>query len=408
MACLCACIAAVAAPCAAQTPRVLSGADVLLRDSIGILQGLRAGIVCNRASVLADGTPVWRALRAQSGVVVAALFTPEHGMDALAANGETVGNSTLDSLPVYSLYGNTKKPTAAMLRGLDVLLIDLQDAGSRYYTFASTMLFCMEAAAEQGLRCVVLDRPNPIGGETVEGPMMDPSLRSFVGMLPVPVRHGMTLGELARMAAGERFFGHTPILHMQVIPMRGWRRSMRFSDTGLRWIPPSPSMLSEETAEAYAGTCLFEGTNMSEGRGTATPFRVFGAPFMHADSVAWWLSALGLDGVEFSPAVFVPASGSGSSRPKYAGDTCRGALLRVTDARRFRPVRAAVLVMAALRARYATQFTATGFLDRLSGVPDLFARLKHTQTVSDLLAAWEADAASFLIAREPYLLYTDL
>jgi uncharacterized protein YbbC (DUF1343 family) len=407
-ACLLVLLAAATPRVAAQQTGVLTGADVLLRDSLSLVAGLRAGIVCNRASALADGTPVWQALRASGAATVVALFAPEHGMDGLAANGEAVGNGARDSLPVYSLYGDVKKPTPGMLRGLDVLLIDLQDVGARYYTFASTMLLCMEAAAECGVRCVVLDRPNPIGGAEVEGPVMDASLRSFVGLLPVPVRHGMTLGELARMAVGAQWFPRARQLRLHVVPMRHWRRRMHFSETGLRWIAPSPGMPSPETAETYPGTCLFEGTNISEGRGTATPFRVFGAPFMHEDSVATRLSALGIAGVEFRPAVFVPAPAPGSGRPKFAGDTCRGAMLRVTDARVFQPVRAAVLMLAALRGLYGRHCTATPFLDRLSGVPGLFERCADARAASGLLASWGDGVASFLRARAPYLLYTDL
>lgn len=407
-ACILVLLAAASSRIAAQEAGVLTGADVLLRDSLPLVAGLRAGIVCNRASALADGTPVWQALRTRGAAAVVALFAPEHGMDGLAANGEAVGHGVRDSLPVFSLYGEVKKPTAEMLRGLDVLLIDLQDVGARYYTFASTMLLCMEAAAECGLRCIVLDRPNPIGGAEVEGPVMDASLRSFVGLLPVPVRHGMTLGELARMAVGEQWFPRARQLRLHVVPMRQWERRMHFSDTGLRWIAPSPGMPTPETAETYPGTCLFEGTNISEGRGTATPFRVFGAPFMHEDSVVSLLSALGIPGVEFRPAVFVPAPAQGGGRPKFAGDTCRGAMMCVTDARMFRPVRAAAQILAALRALYGRHCTATPFLDRLSGVPGFFARCADARSVSGLLASWADGVASFLRAREPYLLYTDL
>ncbi|MBL0176124.1 MAG: DUF1343 domain-containing protein [Ignavibacteria bacterium] len=399
-----ACALCLTASARAQS-RVATGADVLLRDSLSLIRGARVGVVCNRASTLGDGVPVWEALRAEPSCTLAAIFTPEHGLDAAADNGREVPDTLLGNVPVYSLYGGTRKPRPHMLRGIDVLLIDLQDAGARFYTYASTLLLCMEAAAAQEIRCIVLDRPNPIGGDIAEGPVLDTALRSFVGMLPVPIRHGMTLGELARMAAGEGWFAQSDRLLLTVVPMRGWRRAMHFSDTGLRWTAPSPSMRTPETAEVYPGICLFEGTNVSEGRGTASPFLRIGAPFMDANEVASRFAALHLPGVDFEPAVFVPSARAGASAPKHAGDTCRGAALRVRDARAFQSVRTGVMLLAALREMYGARVTATPFLDMLAGVRGLFDRLRATRAAAELVASWDEALAAFLRLRAPYLLY---
>jgi uncharacterized protein YbbC (DUF1343 family) len=308
-------------------------------------------------------------------------------------------------VPVYSLFGRTRQPRAHMLHGIDVLLIDLQDAGARFYTYSSTLLLCMEAAAAHQIRCIVLDRPNPLGGDIAEGPLLDTALRSFVGMLPIPIRHGMTLGELARMAVGERWFAQSDRLRLTVIPMRGWRRAMHFPDTGLPWIPPSPSLRTPEAAEAYPGICLFEATNISEGRGTASPFLCIGAPFMDARAVADLFAALRLPGVDFEPVSFVPSAREGASSPKHAGDTCRGVALHVRDAGAFQSVRTGVMLLAALHEMYGARVTATPFLDTLAGVRGFYDRLRAPRAAAELVASWDDALSVFLRLRAPYLLY---
>ena len=251
------------------------------------------GVICNQTSVLPDGTHLVDALLKRN-VNVTALFGPEHGVRGDAAAGKKVADTTDPSsgLPVYSLYGKTTKPTPEMLSRVDVLLFDIQDIGSRYYTYAGTMAFAMEAAAQNGKSFIVLDRPNPVNGVDVEGTVLDLGFRSLVGMFPVPARHGLTMGELAKMIVGEGWIDDTRV-NLEVVEMVGWKRSMWHDETGLPWIAPSPNMKTLATATVYPGTCLVEATNLSEGRGTAKPFEQIGAPGVDGDAASRTLNALG-------------------------------------------------------------------------------------------------------------------
>ena len=249
-------------------------------------------------------------------------------------------------IPVFSLYGENREPTPEMLEGLDVLLIDLQDIGARYYTFIWTMFLCLRACEKSGVPVVVLDRPNPINGLTREGPMLDPNYRSFVGLHPLPVRHGLTIGELAELFQKEAF----PQCKLTVLPMKGWERAMWFDETSLPWVMPSPNMPSVETATVYPGMCLLEGTNISEGRGTTRPFELFGAPFIEAEKLSRELNQLRLPGVHFRENWFQPTF------QKFAGQTCGGAQLHVTDRNRFTPYRTAIEIIRTIRRMYGDSF----------------------------------------------------
>ena len=251
---------------------VLPGIDVLLRDSLHLVRGSRAGLITNHTGIDSQGRPSIDRLVEAPDVELVALFSPEHGIRGTEEGGVEIvgGRDPVSGLPVHSLYGETRKPTPEMLADLDILLFDIQDVGARYYTYVSTMALAMEAAGEAGIPFLVLDRPNPIDGVRVQGNVLDPAFSTFVGLYPVPMRHGMTAGELARLYRGE--FGVR--VDLRVVPAAGWRRSMRFSATGLPWVPPSPNMPSVTSALHYPGTCLFEGTNLSVGRGTDEPFQV--------------------------------------------------------------------------------------------------------------------------------------
>lgn len=312
------------------------------------LRGVRLGAVLHPASVTGAGRHTLHALERQEGALfrLGALFGPQHGFLGQTQDNmiewEGYRHPRL-GVPVHSLYGRHREPTPEMLRGLDALLVDLQDVGARYYTFIWTMYLCMKACAGAGIPLVVLDRPNPINGIATEGRALDPAYRSFVGLHPLPARHGRTIGELAALFRAEAF----PDCALEVLPMEGWERRMWFDETGLVWVMPSPNMPTLDTATVYPGMCLLEGTNLSEGRGTTRPFELFGAPWLDADETAEALNAVGLPGVFFRAASFVPAF------QKYAGTLCHGAQMHVTDRGAFEPYRTGVAVIDHVRRHHA-------------------------------------------------------
>ncbi len=310
--------------------------------SSGRLAGQRVGLVANPSSVDASFTHAADVLWQAPGVTLAALFGPQHGFHSTLQDNmiETPhGRDPRRQVPVHSLYSETREPTDAMLAGLDVLVIDLQDVGTRVYTFIYTMANCLRAAARRGLPVVVCDRPNPIGGRRIEGPMLQAGYESFVGLFPIPLRHGLTIGELATLFNED--FGIGADLDVQ--PMHGWRRELWWEETGLPWVMPSPNMPTEDTAVVYPGMVLFEGTLLSEGRGTTRPFELVGAPGVDAERLADGLNAVGLPGVVFRPAYFEPTF------QKHAGVLCGGCQLHVTDRETFRSTDAAVALLCAFR-----------------------------------------------------------
>ncbi|QDU18342.1 exo-beta-N-acetylmuramidase NamZ family protein [Urbifossiella limnaea] len=381
------------------TPTVRTGLDALRDADFAPLRGRRVGLVCHPASVDSQLRHAADLLAGATRLV--ALFGPEHGFHGTAQ--DLIG--VADTVAVHSLYGATAeslRPTAAQLAGLDALVIDLQDVGSRYYTFQATMLFCLEAAAPLGLPVVVLDRPNPLGG-AVEGPGINPGFESFVGPHSVPTRHGLTMGELARLYAAERRLG----VDLTVIPCDGWRRGMYFEETGLPWVLPSPNMPTVETAVVYPGGCLIEGTNQSEGRGTTRPFELCGGPTI--DPVALARQLDGLPGVRFRPAWFRPTF------QKWAGEECGGVQLHVTDRRAFRPVRTGLAVLAALGAAagFAWRTEEYEFVRDRPAIDLLFGSDRERRGLDagvpwpELAAAWEAGEAAFAERRAAHLLYAE-
>jgi uncharacterized protein YbbC (DUF1343 family) len=396
---------AVTASCLPAQGRVVAGADILIADSLRLIDGKRIGLVCNQTSVLADGTTLRAALRKLPGIELAALFAPEHGIDGRKSAGERVRESREEGVPVFSLHGEVRKPTAAMLKGIDVLLFDIQDAGVRFYTYLSTMLNCIEAAAEQGIPVVILDRPNPLNGGQVEGPVLNPAMKSFVGMVPVPVRHGMTFGELARMAVGEAWIAGAAAADLHIVPMRGWRRPMWYDETGLEWIPPSPNLPSDSTALVYACACFVEGCNASEGRGTGEPFRLIGAPFFNARRLADKMNKLSLAGVSFAPVEFVPSSRPVTPHPKQEGRRCRGARITVTRRDSFRPVAAGFMLLATLKEQARDSISFTSHLDLLAGVRGCASKLRSVSEAARFVKSWRSGEHAFVHSRKPYLLY---
>ncbi len=375
--------------------QVLAGIDVLRRDGFRGLQGRRVGLITNQTGVSRDGLSTVRLLHGAAGVKLVALFSPEHGFQGkLDVARIDDARDEVTGLPIFSLYGKTRKPTAPMLRGLDTLVFDIQDIGARFYTYVSTMGLAMEAAAEHRLRFVVLDRPNPINGRDVAGPMLDPGRESFVAFHPVPVRHGMTVGELAFLFAAERRLA----LDLVVVRAEGWRRGDWFDATGLPWINPSPNMRSLTEAILYPGIGLLETTNLSVGRGTDTPFELVGAPWLDGSRLAHDLNRLGRPGVRFEPAVFVP------SASVYRDQKCSGVRIVLVDREKFEPVRTGLEIACWLRANHRDTWNAKPYRNLLGNVAAHEALLEG-KSAAAIEAAWQPGLAEFLKRRERFLLY---
>jgi uncharacterized protein YbbC (DUF1343 family) len=387
----------------AGAPRVQVGLERLEAEKAGPLRGKRVGLVAHAASVTADGRHAIDVLRGL-GLDVRRLFGPEHGLRGGAAAGESVasGVDAESGLPVVSLYGEKAKPSAEDLRGLDILVVDLQDAGVRFYTYASTMLLCLEATAAAGIEIVVLDRPNPLGGERMEGPERDASLPfHLVSLAPGPLVHGLTLGEMVRLAN----HGRERPARLTVVPMTGWTRSMTWEDTGRAWVRPSPNLRSPEAALAYPGTCLLEATNVSEGRGTEAPFLLLGAPWVRAEAVR---RAVDAPGFRLEATSFTPAASAVAPRPKYEGRSCAGLRVRVVDRHEARPYALGVRLLVALRQlhpEFAWTRDGGAGLDVLLGTRTVRAALVRGESVEAILAADAPAIERFAQERQPALLY---
>ncbi len=376
--------------------KVIPGIDVLVEDPAP-LKGRRWAMLCNHASVTSDLEPGRTALAGVAGLPVR-LFAPEHGIEGVAQDMEGVEDETdpLTGVPVRSLYGHdasSLEPGDEDLEGIDVLVADLPDIGTRYYTFAATLDAVMAACARRGVELVVADRPNPIGGVTREGGMVRPGYESFVGRIPVPARHGLTMGEIALLLQRERY----PDLELTVILCRGWRREIWLDEAGLPWVAPSPNMPTLETAALYPGLCLVEATTLSEGRGTTRPFKLVGAPGLDARGLA--RAMRGLPGVAARPAWFRPEFG------KHAGSVCAGVELVVTDRRRLRPVEVGLRLLDAVRrlhpGRFSWRAEAYEFVDEIPAMDLLTGdgrarRVIETGTgLDELLASWREEVTRF-------------
>lgn len=387
--------------------RVRTGLEELLARP-SRLRGSRVGLIANPTAVTPDLTHAALHLKALKSTKLAALFGPEHGVFANAQDLEEVGDQkdAKTGLRVWSLYGETRVPTAKMLKGLDTLVFDVQDVGSRYYTFIYTMLHAMQACAEHGVRLIVLDRPNPINGMGVQGNVLDPRFLSFVGMHPLAVRHGMTVGELALMFADELGLS----LDLEVVPMKGYRRAMDFEDTGLPWVLPSPNMPTVDTAVIYPGGCLIEGTNLSEGRGTTRPFHLVGAPWLDPWKLADDLNRAELSGLGFRPCYFTPTF------QKHAGVVCGGVEVHITDRRKVDAFYAYLVLIEKARAQDKKEFAwrkppyeyefVKPPIDILCGTSDVREAIEAGRPVKKMKDQFESEARAFEVIRKPYLLYS--
>lgn len=393
--------AAGESPARAAPGAVRPGIEVLLADSASLIRGRRVGLVTNQSGVDASGVSDVVRLRA-AGVRLVALFSPEHGFRGAADPGAAVASSvdSATGLPIYSLYGRSSAPTDEMLAGIDLLLVDLQDAGARYYTYITTTVDVMQAAATRGIPVVVLDRPNPIGG-MVQGNVLEEAHISAVGRLRVPMRHGLTLGELARLARADLGIGG----ELVVVPASGWRRTMAFDETGLPFIPPSPNLRTLASLFHYPGTCLFEGTNLSVGRGSEAPFEQVGAPWLDTAAVLTDLRRAELPGVRALGVSFTPTRpGDG----KYADTALMGIRLEVTDRKAYDPPATAVHLLTAVRRRHPGQFRwLPKHFDRLAGTTELRAAIDAGVEPGAIVQAWKPARREFLERRRPVLLYAE-
>ncbi len=388
-------------------PRVKSGLERLKDEGKRLLGNRRVGLLCHQASVTSELEHATEVIRSIRGARLHALFAPEHGLWGTAQAEARVATRRDRSTgtPIWSLYGKSRRPSPAMLSGLELLLCDLQDVGARYYTFVWTLALAMEACARAGVSMLVLDRPNPLGGLTVEGNVLEERFASFVGLHPLPVRHGMTIGELALYLNARRGLG----TRLSVLPMSGWRREMAWESTGLPWIPPSPNMPTPDTARVYPGGCLIEGTNLSEGRGTTRPFEWVGAPFIEPERWAAALRAERLPGVHFRPCVFQPAF------EKWKGRECGGVQLHVTDQGRFKPYVTGLALIATARRLYPTEFAwrkpPYEFeekrlpIDILCGSDRVRRQIERGIPLRRIEASWRAKLLAFKRARRKFLLY---
>ena len=374
--------------------RVQTGIDVLEAENFAPLRGKRVGLITNQTGIDSAGRRTVDVLAHAPGLKLVALFSPEHGIAGVV--DAPVANSTDSAtrLPVYSLFGETRRPTPEMLKDMDVLVFDVQDAGVRFYTYVTTMAYCMEAAAKDHILFVVLDRPDPLGGEAIEGTMLDPERTSFVGYFPMPVRYAMTLGELARMFNAENKIG----ADLRVVSMKGWRRGERFGETGIAWIAPSPNLRTPDEAFLYPGIEILQAAGVSVGRGTERPFEILGAPWIHAEELADALNARKIAGVSFAPARFTP------HEAPYKDQECEGVTIHLGDARLLRSMRMGLEIAGALHRLYQQQFQIAKMI-ALLGSQVTIERLSRGDDPANIEAGWSSELDRFRRMREKYLLY---
>jgi len=384
--------------------KVRLGNDIFITRPPREIWGRRLGLVINHTAVLSDGTPLYKALQ-DKGLTVAAIFAPEHGFSGRIRAGEDVAETDLGKIRVFSLYGQSRRPTREQLKLVDALVYDIQDVGTRFYTYITTLKYVLEAAARSDISAYVLDRPNPAGGDLVEGPLLRPEFESFIGALPIPIRYGLTCGELAAMMKGEGWIPQDIDLH--IIPMEGWTRSQSWEDTGLRWIPPSPNIPHPHSAVAYPGTGLLGGIKLNQGLGTDDPFLRFGAPWMDPEAVLSRLPArmaevIGLVRVSYTPRA-IPGK---SLEPPYRDQLCRGLKIRLKEPASFSSVHFTLHIIDVLKQMYPQRiFRDSETLTLMYGTGDLARYLRGEMAWEELMDAMRKDEELFRRQRRPYIIY---
>jgi uncharacterized protein YbbC (DUF1343 family) len=388
-------------------PRVIPGADLLFSKYFKYIKGKRVGVVTNPTAVLSDGRHLVDALYKNKDVKVVALFGPEHGIRADTTGSVDNAVDPVTGVPVYSLYGKIYKPTPEMMKNIDILIFDIQDVGARFYTFISTLGYAMEAASEKGIPIIVLDRPNPIRGVYVDGPVALDSMESFVAYAPIPIAYGMTIGELASIYNQEGWLHNGKKCDLIIAKMEGWNRNMWYDQTGLKWIKPSPNMSYLSTAIVYPGTCIFEGTNVSEGRGTEKPFEYIGAPWLNAVKTANDLNGYNLDGVKFEAVQETPVlTPNNTGPPKYFNQKCNDIYIKVVNRNIFKPVETGIYLLWEIKKDHPGSFEwREKTFDRLCGTPDVRLMLDKGDTPAEIISSWKKDLDNFKIIRSKYLLY---
>lgn len=377
--------------------KIALGAEMLMKNEKKLLKGKRVGLITNPTGVDQNLNSVVDLLNNDPDIQLEALYGPEHGVRGDAQAGQYVDYyiDEVTGLPVYSLYGKTRKPTPEMLENIDVLVFDIQDVGTRFYTYIYTMALAMEAAQEKGIPFIVLDRPNPLGGKKVEGPVLEPKFASFVGQYAIPLRHGMTVGELAKLFNKEFDIG----ADLTVVKMKGWKRDAYFDETGLQFVMPSPNMPTLETALAYPGAALIEGTNVSEGRGTTKPFELIGAPFISSPELVTRLNQLDLPGVTFRAASFTPTFS------KHSGKLSHGVQIHITDRNKYEPVETGLHIVKTIKDLYPEQVQLTPFFDNLIGNGWIRPAIENGMSAEEIESRWQKDLKEFEKVRKKYLMY---
>ena len=378
----------------ARAGRVQTGLDVLEAQKFAALRGKRIGIITNHTGLNSQGKSTIELLTHAPGVQVVALFSPEHGLAGRLDDKVSSSKDPSTGLQVFSLYDENRRPTDEMLRGIDALVFDIQDAGVRFYTYTATLGYCMEEAAKRRIAFYVLDRPNPIGGEIVEGPMLDADKTSFVGYYPLPVRYGLTIGELAQFFNTENHIN----ADLHVVAMKNWHRNYFFESTGIRWIPPSPNLRTMKGAITYPGLEVLQNAGVSVGRGTETPFEQFGAPWMDGEKVAAALNAAQLPGLRFVAQPFIPVSGL------YIGRRCGGVGIRIGDRAAVRAMRLGIQIAVILEKLYPQEFAVEKTMTLLSNSKTV-EELKNGASAAEILASWQSALADFDQVRRKYFLY---
>lgn len=386
--------------------QIITGTDILFSESQNLITGKNIGVVCNHTALLSNGTHLVDTLINLPKVTLKAIFTPEHGFKGSAEAGELINKKSLyKKVPVISLYGSDRKPSKENLKDIDLLIFDIQDVGARFYTYISTLYYVLEAAGGNNIPIIVLDRPNPIGGKYVDGPVLDENFKSFVGIAPIPITHGMTVGELAKFFVGEKLINNSDKVGLNVVKCKNWHREIP-NQFYSKWVSPSPNINYLETALVYPGICLLEGTNISEGRGTQFPFLQLGAPFINSEDVISKLNLLKVEGAELQSVAFIPEDIDGmATNPKFKGQTCNGIKIKVTDPQKFESVKFGVKLLYVLNKLYGNKLNFTGSFDRLAGNSELRELINKKTAPDKIFGSWQKELTKFEKKRINYLLY---